>query len=524
MFRGAKKGMKEMSKARNSAFLFTCIAVFFCLCNPSLAASLREADALYSKGDFSKAARVYRSVLRRDPRSEMAHLGLIRSLWKEDEVESARDAAEAALALFPENAALHAAAGDVLFRMAQVGQAHGEFKNSIRLDPNFSRGYWGLARIHELDFNRKSAKALIRKAYQCDPKDPDIIYAYAGCAETAFERAALLERYLRLAANEREDKKISIANQIEFLKRAGDQKTWRLNNPPKTAVISLQPILPNPDRPISGYSIKVRINNKKNVSLQLDTGAGGILIHRRLAEKLKLEIVSASQIRGIGDKGPREGYLAMAPSVRIGPLEFFDCVFTVTEKNLLRDTDGIIGAAIFSRYLITLDLPEAKMKLRPLPPIEGKPYDDPESWDELDRTKLPELASYSAIGKWGALLIPTLVNDKRLGYFYLDTGAPSNLLNLDFAEDIANLRRVGNAVRGIEGPTETFLAEDVTIRIGRFVQKKRPAFAVNMKEMNRRLGFEISGLLGYSLLKMLAVTIDYRDGLINLEYAPGKSR
>jgi tetratricopeptide (TPR) repeat protein len=501
-----------------------CVAVLFSICLHAYDASLDQADALYRQGDFFGAIKIYREILRRNPQSEKAHLGLVRSLWKEDEVQAAHEAAETALASFPGNAPLNAAMGDVLFRMARIGEAQKAYAKAVGLNPNCARAYYGLAQIHELDFNRKSTKRLIEKAYECDPEDPEIVYGYAGYAETASERAAFLERYLQLATNEREDKRIAVANQIEYFKKAGDLKTWRLKKPPQTAEIPLQSILPYPNRPITGYHIKARINNKKDVSLQLDTGAGGVLIHPNIAKKLKLEILSANRVRGIGNAGPRQGYLALAPSVRIGPFEFADCLFTVTEKNLLRDTDGIIGTNLFNRYLITLDLPERKLKLRPLPSIDGKPYDDPESWVELDRTKLPELASYSAMGRRGALLIPTLVNDKKLGYLFLDTGAADNLLSRDFAEDIADLREVGNVIQGISGSMEAFVAEDVTIKIGHFIQKQKHTYAVNMKGMSRHLGFEISGLLGHSLLKMLSITIDYRDGLINFEYPGEKGR
>jgi hypothetical protein len=60
------------------------------------------------------------------------------------------------------------------------------------------------------------------------------------------------------------------------------------------------------------------------INLQLDTGAGDILINRKAAEKLRLEVISSYHVRGIGDSGARESFVAQAQSIRIGPLDFRD--------------------------------------------------------------------------------------------------------------------------------------------------------------------------------------------------------
>ena len=148
-------------------------------------------------------------------------------------------------------------------------------------------------------------------------------------------------------------------------------------DPPQRGEIDLHSMF-EPRTGHTGYSIPVLFNGSTKANLQLDTGAHGILVHRKLIEKLKLEILSSSHISGIGDSGQQEGNVALAQSVRIGPLEFRNCPLAVSEKNLLPGRDGIIGLDAFERFLITLNLPNSKLELRPLPEIPGI-SDDPES-------------------------------------------------------------------------------------------------------------------------------------------------
>jgi Tfp pilus assembly protein PilF len=486
------------------------------------AESLADARALYLAGDFSSAARIYKELIQQEPKCEDAYVGLIRSLWKNDDVPEAYKIAESAISSFPQNASLHAARGDVLFRMSRIADAQKAYAKAINLDPQNGRGYRGLGRIYDFDFNRKSARKMLRKAFECDPDDLDILYEYIQTLPGA-EQIPLLEKYLRLAVYEKEDKKEAIEDQIEYLKKTGDLKRGRLKDPPSEADIPLSAIIHYGTGAISGYRMKALINGSKTANLHLDTGVNGILINRRFAEKTKLEIISARHMKGFGDAGPRGGYLAQAQSVQIGPLQFLDAEINVLEKGLAPDTDGIIGANFFAQYLVTLNFPQNRIELHPLPLIDGKPYSDPESWKELDRTKCPEIASFHSMGELGNLFIPTIIsnsrNNKKAGFFVLDTGGAINLLSREFAAEITGFSQDYGELRGISGIVKAYRTfDEITLRIGNFTQKQGLMYGTSLKNTSRDYGFEISGVISNPLLTHLAVTIDYRDGFINFEY------
>src|SRR5262249_20045847 len=63
----------------------------------------------------------------------------------------------------------------------------------------------------------------------------------------------------------------------------------------------------------------------------------------------------------------QSGYSAVADHIRIGELEFEDCVIEVSDKGSVVDKDGLIGADVFGAYLIDIDIPAMRLRLSPLP-------------------------------------------------------------------------------------------------------------------------------------------------------------
>ena len=117
---------------------------------------------------------------------------------------------------------------------------------------------------------------------------------------------------------------------------------------------------------IFGVGLIVGLNGH-DARLELDTGAGGISVSRKIAEKAGLTQITQERFYGIGDKGAQSAYSAVAQDIRIGKLEFKDCVVHVSNSVSMTTEDGLIGADVFSSYLIDIDIPDQKLRLSPLP-------------------------------------------------------------------------------------------------------------------------------------------------------------
>ena len=74
-----------------------------------------------------------------------------------------------------------------------------------------------------------------------------------------------------------------------------------------------------------GYGLRVRLNDRATVTLLLDTGSSGVIITRKLAEKIGASKLSEQALEGVGKSGASVGYKAWVDKVAIGDLEFHDC-------------------------------------------------------------------------------------------------------------------------------------------------------------------------------------------------------
>ena len=301
------------------------------------------------------------------------------------------------------------------------------------------------------------------------------------------------------------------------------------------------------------YDLAVKLNNR-NSRLVLDTGASGIVVSSRAAEKSGLPRIADIRVAGIGDRGSQGGYTAVADHIRVGELEFEDCVVKVAEKMPMPDEDGLIGADVFSSYLIDIDMPGQKLRLSPLPkrPDEavaptalssqgesrsavengdnkgtspsGQPTSSPQPPRlPKDRYIAPEMASWVQVFRFGhELLIPTRVNDSKPMLFLIDTGAFDNILSTTAAQRVSNLladtRGVG--VRGMSGSVGKVYRAKAKVQFGHFANNDLYMLTLDMSKISRITGTEVSGVLGFAMLSAMHLKIDYRDGLVDFTYNP----
>src|SRR5947199_3940505 len=95
-----------------------------------------------------------------------------------------------------------------------------------------------------------------------------------------------------------------------------------------------------------GFSLQARFNDRVGATLLLDTGATGILIGNKLAEKAGAVKIAETSFRGIGE-GSTRSYYAWIDKIRIGPVEFKNCIVEVSSKKSIADDSGLIGANVF---------------------------------------------------------------------------------------------------------------------------------------------------------------------------------
>ena len=507
--------------------------------NPALA----SAEHLRRSGQLAEAEASYRTLVKADPNLVAAQTGLVASLLKQQKVDEALEAVKTALETQPSSPALLAARGDVQFRLADMEGAESSYSDAKMLDRKDVHAHLGLARLYRAQSMYGKANVELLRARDLAPNDPDVQQAWFDLLPRR-ERLAAMEAYLSGPHADNDEATQRTADAVEFLKQTIDQPVHacKLESKVEKTEAPLD-LLKNALGIRSGINLKVLISGR-TVGLQLDTGASGILLSRRMAERLGLKRISAAHFAGIGDHGPSTGYMALADRIQVGALDFRDCVVGVVDKFSDSSQDGLIGTDVFADYLVEVDVPGSRLALSPLPkrPTEPEaatylhsPGDERTAADQqeagetttksgapADRYIAADMSRWTQVFRFGhQLLVPTSVNDAESKLFLLDTGAFDNILAERTGHQVGKVKNsFGPRITGLSGDVKKAFHTKVDLRVGHLQQSNLDITTLNLSDISAKTGTEVSGLLGFVMLQMLDVKIDYRDGLVQMTFDP----
>lgn len=508
--------------------------------------------ALAREGDFDAAIKKYQQLLQEKPKSPDAYAGLARCYLKKKDVTQAYEAVSKGLQIsdaWPVRVAL----GEVYFRQGKITEAEKEWIDVINSGHQAARAYLGLARVRSAVSMNKSAKAMIDKAHELDPNDPDIQRSWIETLRRS-ERIKYYEDYLAGANNSDADERGEMQTYLSYLKERAKRhdRPCRLVSKVKNTETPLVRLLIDPTH-LRGYGLAVELNGTRT-NIMLDTGASGITVNRHIAERAGITKLTETKIWGVGDKGRRNAYIGTAQSIRIGELEFQDCPVEVMESRSVAGEDGLIGADVFGDFLVEIDFPVEKLKLSELPKRPGQgdrqlalkndedDSDDRETSDQAeadpptgakesssttkssgpqDRYITPEMQSFTRIFRFGHdLLVPTKIGNAPYKLFLLDTGALTNAISPEAAREVTKVHGDSDMiVKGLSGSVKNvYSANKAVLQFGHLRQENQDMLSFDTTSISESNGTEVSGFLGFATLRFLDIKIDYRDALVDFSY------
>ncbi len=182
---------------------------------------------------------------------------------------------------------------------------------------------------------------------------------------------------------------------------------------------------------------------------------------------------------------------------------------------------------------IDIDFPNAKFRLSQLPPYPDEPAEKPALQSEQtvtshlhDRWIPPEFASYEKVYRFGhMLLLPARLNDAPYHLFLLDTGAFDDTVTPEAAREASKLSDESNlTVKGLSGNVKkVYTTGSLMLTFGHF-QQRRQMVAFDLSNISNHVGTEISGTLGFAMLFLLDIKLDYRDNLVQFHFDPNRFR
>ena len=514
------------------------------------AAAFKEAGDDFRKGSFDQAIAKYNEALKSGTQSAEVYTGMVRCYLRQDKIRDAAETLEKGLQAKPSDSGLKVVQGELLFRQGKVGEAEKTFVQLINAGDAPARAYLGLARVSSAVAMYAREYRLIVRAHELDPGDQDIQKEWMTTLARA-DRIKSLESYLAQPTSDDADTRRNLSEYLEILKarQATPRSACRLVSDLTATETELLPLLRDASH-LRGFGLPVTINGQKS-KLLLDTGAGGITVNRKLAARAGVQRLADVRIGGIGDKGDTKGYAAYADSIRIGSLEFRNCPVYVIDKRSLTDEEGLVGADVFQRFLIELDFPGRKLRLSQLPARPGEPQvkpslatDEDDAGSEsdpkpaggagnganptpppkhFDRYIGPEMNSYARVFRFShMLLVPTKINDAPGKLFLIDSGAWNNMITPDAAREVTKVHGDSDIIiKGVSGSVKkVYETGTVVLEFGSLRQKNEDMVAFDLSNISRDVGTEVSGTLGFAMLNLLKIKLDYRDALVKFEYVP----
>jgi predicted aspartyl protease/Flp pilus assembly protein TadD len=519
---------------------------------------LTPAQIALMRGSRAEAETLYRQDLAAHPKDEELTAGLVRTLLAEEKVDEAAATIKAALASDPQSPVLLTSLANTQFRQGLPWEEEKTLALAQARGLCYARLHLTLSRYYRFNSYYATALKELKLAYQLDPYDPAIRNAWVQTLPLK-DRIEELKKVLAGDTADAEAKK-GLEHELAMLEDRLENRSQpcRLVSPATTTDIDFTGIMIDAQR-LRGWGLDVAFNGHK-ARLQVDTGAGGLYVSRSVAEHAGLKAAAKSEASGIGDKGGQTGYTAYADSIKIGGLEFKNCVVEVSDRRSIVGTDGLIGMDVFSRFLVTLDFPWHKLTLSPLPPYPGTTEAPaalnteetsaaeagnsgakdagaggakaaggaepaPVASGPHDRYVAPEMKDWTKVYRVGHdLIVPTALNGKSTRLFVVDTGAQSTSISPAAAREVTKVETENNVrVTGISGNVEkVYRSDELTVRFAHLQQKTDGMLTFDTSGISKDVGAEISGFLGFDVLHLLVVRIDYRDGLVNFEYAENR--
>ena len=488
--------------------------------------SFQDARYVYRSGRFDDAIREYLQ-LTTGPKAAVAYAELTHIYLLKTDTADAYAAAAKAKELDPAAAETRVALGEVYFRQGKLADAEAEFIAVINSGANNARAYFCLALTSRAVSYYAREKRLLDKAHGLDPTDPDITPEWISTLP-AEERTKALNDYLLQGANGDPDTRKWLQSEIKLRQTdpLADSHLCRMVSNTKASEIDLRP-LPD-EKDLEGYGLDVAVNGATS-RLLLDTGADGILITKKTAEKGHVTKIIDTRFAGFGDKKPARGYVGHADDIVIGDMEFHDCTVEVIEKGPMSD-EGIVGPDVFSDFLVDMDMPHRKLRLGELPTRPGEAAHpptlelDPDAVPEFhDRYVSPEMKDYTPIFRFEhMLLIPTRVNDLPPKLFLIDTGAYTSIVTPETAREVTKVASESDVeFEGLSGRVKKlYVGGEMTLTFAGLRQTNLDILSFDEKNVSDSVGTEISGTLGFRLLVLLDMKIDYRDGLVAFRFEP----
>lgn len=498
-------------------------------CSIEKPTAITDADRAYAGGDAAAAETLYAAQVAASP-ATASYAGLVRAQLEQNKLTEALASAQKAASAAPASAEAESLVGDALLRSGMIGEALTAYRKALALDQCSPRAHFGLGRLNELNAAHATAAHELANAHALAPSDPEITAAFLE-TQPPQKRLPGLQALLASApalppeAIDRLKTEAAILNQGKSCKAVSEFPG---------AKVELLPVLFN-GKYARSWGLRTKLNGTATPLLELDTSVSGIVLNPRDARQAGVKPLISPPA------SPDAGYAGYVDRVHIGDVDYHDCPVRVVPDSALAGGNSLIGTDFFRDHLIHIDYVASMLTLSPLPERPGVAADG-----LSDRYIAPAEKDWSPVYIAGpGVLLPTFINKQGPFLFMLDTGISRSVvspavtsslltaerdstLNLQgtAAEIVKVLRREGG---GDVDRTEIRDGKGALLPVSRpfklpvyhFTNNEVPdkySVSFDLSSVSHEATTEVSGLLGFGILRSYFLDINYRDGLARILY------
>lgn len=260
--------------------------------------------------------------------------------------------------------------------------------------------------------------------------------------------------------------------------------------------------------------IKARVNGQKDATFIVDTGASQSMLEDKFANSVGTTQESNYSVT-TGSGSMKMNYI-IAKTLQLGDLQLDDVALGVTSGEAFAQMhtsrpDGLIGANILKRFLVTFDYQNRKIILT-----------DPHEMHVPDGASV--IATKPAMGNLGIVIEGTLNNRLKIP-FLVDTGAAFNNISSTLLKPLFDEKLLPvSKILGLDGQQVDVGALKLdSLRLGNLSIDK-PVFSVAAAPADSKgtgiITSKSLAILGNPLWSRFRLTIDYRHNRIYLEQTP----
>ena len=471
----------------------------------------KGAEALLLAGKLNEAKSALTLELQRQPDSIRSLILLTRILLVEDEFDEAKTNIRHALKLSSTNTEALALYGHCLFREGTFAMAEAQYQKSLRLDSNQPGAHLGMGRVYLTRQQPEQSVKSFQRAIQLAPQEEDN-YFFASEAYGATKNFPMqvesLEKYLALKPKFNAERVENAKALLTFFRHLQKEPVATIGDAARAYEIPFQPFY-------GLMLVEGHVNGQGPFRFLVDSGATSTVLSNALFDSLKIPVLSTAVVSCVGGTGKTGTKLAKVEKLKVGELEISNLPISSFDNTIFAELiDGVLSTADLSDFLITLDYPDRRILLAPIP---TKSIAKPSTDLLASKVEIP----FRILGN--LILAPISINQQPAQNFLFDTGAVTSTLSkrqaafLGIRDDTPNAS-VDIQFAGACGVTQSVLSVDrVDLSLQALKVPYAKILAVELKEISKELRTEVSGILGGDFYSKRKVTIDYRNTKLTFE-------